>query len=105
MKIIQFIKKNFFAVALTATLTGFGMYAIANGLKSDVQAEYWFLMDATGTTPLTGEVNEVDLPCPDNNAEPNCARKYLASQTTGSGASRTVIPSEINKHKDFRTRE
>ncbi|MBL1411227.1 hypothetical protein [Sphingobacterium faecale] len=105
MKIIQFIKKNIFAVALTATLTGFGMYAIADGLKSDVQAEYWFLMDAAGTTPLPGEVNEIDLPCPDDNEIPDCARKYLDSQTTGTGASRTVITSEIGNHKDFRTRE
>lgn len=37
MKIIQIIKKNIFAVALTVIFTGFGIYAIADGLKSEIE--------------------------------------------------------------------
>ncbi|WP_148909625.1 hypothetical protein [Sphingobacterium allocomposti] len=105
MKTITIIRKNFLMVVALATVIGFSAFKMAETTKSeDSQSQFWFAMDASGETPLPGPISSVDEICPDKEEQANCARLYNANQTTGSGNSRTVIPSEINNEVDHRTR-
>ncbi len=96
----------FTAIAFVA-FAGFSAFAVVN-TESEIPAQenqYWFNMNSAGNTPLPGEVAQNNLPCAEKNEVADCARRYSESQTTGSGASRTVIPSQINNHNDYRSRE
>lgn len=105
MNIKAIIKKNILAIVAVATITGFSAFKLAEHKDSEAtQSQFWFAMDAAGTTPLPGPLSNVDELCPEQAEEPNCARLYNANQTTGSGNSRTVIPSEIDNEVDHRTR-
>ncbi|KGE12679.1 hypothetical protein [Sphingobacterium deserti] len=104
MKLLNKIKKLVAAGAALAII-GFSAFAMSNNDKEAIQEQYWFEMNAAGTTPVPGPVDPADLPCEQQLTTPNCARLYNASQTTGTGSSRAVITSQINNHVSFRTRE
>lgn len=80
-------------------------FKMADTPSATVGTKYWFKMDAAGTTPLQGPINNVDALCPDQLEKPDCARLYDESQTSGTGSSRTVITGEIDHQEDFRSKE
>lgn len=90
------------AVAIAAVTMSFKM---AEKPSATVGTKYWFQMNAAGTTPLQGPISNVDALCPDQLEQPDCARLYDESQTTGTGSSRTVIAGQINNYEDFRSKE
>ncbi|WP_185210797.1 hypothetical protein [Sphingobacterium mizutaii] len=90
------------ALAIGAVTMSFKMF---DKPSSTVAAKYWFQMNAAGTTPLQGPITNVDDLCPNQLEQPDCARLYDETQTTGTGSSRTVKPAEINNHEDFRSKE
>lgn len=99
------LKMNLFAI-IALVIAGVTMSFKMADKSSDIVAnQYWFEMNAAGTTPLPGPLEDVDEVCPSKATTPNCARLYNESQTTGSGSSRTVISSQINNQVDHRTRQ
>lgn len=105
MHILSNAKKLFAAVAAVAII-GFSAFTIASEKTESytVQTSYWFAMDESGEVPLSGPISNVNTLCPTTGAEPDCARQYSASQTTGTGSARSVLPAEIDNHQSFRSR-
>lgn len=89
------------AMVIGATTMAF---ELSDNRSPETANQYWFAMDAQGTTPLH-PLDDVDEECPIKGLKADCARLYEESQTTGSGSTRTVIPAQINNHVDFRTRQ
>lgn len=90
------------ALAIAAVTMSFKMVEKSS---ATLENQYWFEMNAAGTTPLPGPLDDIDEICPTKAATPNCARLYNESQTTGSGSSRTVISGQVNNQVDFRTKQ
>lgn len=92
-------------VAVIMVLTA-SAFVIANKSNSESSStSYWFLMDASGTSVTTTQVSNPESLCPDQMADPDCARSYSESQTEvdGNGV-RSVKSSEINNFIDFRSK-
>ena len=90
------------AVVLVMSASAF---VLANQSNSQPPATYWFLMDASGTQVTTNQSSDVDLDCPEQLTEPDCARQYLESQTEIIGGVRHVKASEVNNFIDYRSKE
>lgn len=91
-------------VAVIMVLTA-SAFVISNKSNSESETSYWFLMDTNGTSVTTTQVSDPDELCPDQLADPDCARSYSESQTEvdGNGV-RSVKSSEINNFIDFRSK-
>jgi hypothetical protein len=92
------------AVAVILVFTA-SAFVLANSNKSESLTTYWFLMDSSGTSVTTNQVSDPDDLCPDQLANPDCAREYSASQTELIGGVRHVKSSEINNFIDYRSKD
>lgn len=99
------LKVNFLLIAALAIGAITMSFKMVENPSASQETQYWFEMDAAGTTPLVGPVDDIDEICPTQDVLPNCARLYNESQTTGTGSSRTVITGQIDHEQDFRTKE